>query len=205
MKIGVEWGTRPDEDVRRDQVALEAIGPGAGLMVDANCAYSARQAVAQAHRFADYGVAYFEEPVSSDHLDQLAFVRQRGPSGMAIAAGEYGYDPWYFRDMLRAGEVDILQADATRCLGVTGFLEAAALAHSLATPFSAHTAPAIHAQVGCAAPQIAHLEYFHDHVRIEQLLFDGAPEPVGGCLRPDASRPGLGLEFKRADAARYAI
>ena len=124
---------------------------------------------------------------------------------MDVAAGEYGYDPWYFRNMLKAGAVDILQADATRCLGVTGWLEAASLAHAFAIPFSAHTAPSIHAQVGCVAPQISHVEYFHDHARIEQMLFEGAPLPREGHLYPDPTRPGLGLEFKRQDAERYAM
>jgi L-alanine-DL-glutamate epimerase-like enolase superfamily enzyme len=203
MKLGADWGTRPDEDVRRVGVAREAIGPDAALFVDANGAYEPKQAVEQAHRFAEYGVSYLEEPVSSDHLDDLAFVRRQ--VSMAVAAGEYGFDPWYFRAMLQAGAVDILQADATRCLGVTGWLEAAQLAHAFAVPFSAHCAPSIHAQIGCAAPDLAHVEYFHDHVRIEHMLFDGALEPEGGCLRPDPTRPGLGLELKRPDAERWRI
>ena len=194
MKIGKDWGTKPDEDVARVKVARRAIGPDAELFVDANGAYTARQAIEQAKRFAEHGVSYFEEPVSSDHLDQLAFVRRQAP--MAIAAGEYGYDPWYFRDMLRAGAVDILQADATRCLGISGFLEAAALVHGFGVPFSAHTAPTLHAQAGCAAPAIAHVEYFHDHARIEQLLFDGAPELRDGALAWDPHAPGLGLALR---------
>jgi hypothetical protein len=52
---------------------------------------------------------------------------------------------------------------------------------------------------------VRHMEYFHDHARIEQMFFDGAPRPVNGELRPDLSRPGMGLEFKRADAARYQV
>lgn len=203
MKVGKDRGSRPEEDVQRVRIVRQAIGPAAELFVDANGAYTARQAIAQAERFAEHGVVYFEEPVSSDHLEQLRFVRERVP--MAVAAGEYGYDPWYFRELLRASAVDILQADATRCLGITGFLEAADLAHSFAVPFSAHTAPAIHAQVGCVVPEIAHVEYFHDHVRIERLLFAGAPEPVGGELRPDTERPGVGLELKRPDAERWRI
>ncbi|HZU75796.1 MAG TPA: enolase C-terminal domain-like protein [Dehalococcoidia bacterium] len=203
MKLGADWGTKPDEDVERVRVAREAIGPDAELFVDANGAYSTKQAIGQAERFARYGVSYFEEPVSSDHLEQLRFVREHTP--MDIAAGEYGWDPWYFRRMLEAGAVDILQADVTRCLGVTGWLEAAQLAHSFATRFSAHCAPTLHAQVGCAAPQLSHVEYFHDHARIEQMLFDGAPLPRNGCLCPDPARPGLGLELKRADAERWRI
>ncbi len=205
MKIGTDWGTRPDVDVHRVRVARDAIGPRAELFVDANGAYSTRQAVDMAHRVAELDASYFEEPVSSDHLDQLAFVRGHVPPGMAIAAGEYGYDPWYVRDMLRAGAVDIQQADATRCLGVTGWLQAADLAHAFATPFSAHTAPSIHAHAGCAAPQISHVEYFYDHARIEHLCFDGALDPDRGCLRPDPSRPGLGLQLKRQDAERWRI
>jgi L-alanine-DL-glutamate epimerase-like enolase superfamily enzyme len=203
MKLGAAWGTRPDEDVRRVRVAREAIGPDAALFVDANGAYRPKQAVEQARRFAEHGVCYFEEPVSSDHLDQLAFVRQQAP--MAVAAGEYGFDPWYFRTLLRAGAVDVLQADATRCLGVTGWFEAAQLAHAFAVPFSAHCAPSIHAQIGCAAPELAHVEYFHDHVRIERMLFAGVFEPEDGCLRPDPTRPGLGLELMRRDAEQWRI
>jgi L-alanine-DL-glutamate epimerase-like enolase superfamily enzyme len=203
MKIGTDWGTRPDVDVERVRAARQAIGHDAELFVDANGAYTIKQAIHLADRFAQHGVSYFEEPVSSDDLKGLAFVR--GRIQQAVAAGEYGFDPWYFRDMLQAGAVDILQADATRCLGVTGWLEAAGLAHSFDIPFSAHCGPSIHAQVGCAAPQISHVEYFHDHVRIEHLFFDGVLNPIDGCLQPDPTRPGLGLELKRRDAERFAL
>lgn len=203
MKVGKDWGTRPEEDIARVKAARQAIGPDAELYVDANGAYSAKQAIQIAQRFREQGVVYFEEPVSSDQLDQLAFVRQHVP--MAVAAGEYGYDTWYFRNMLRAGAVDIMQADATRCLGITGWLEAAVLAHSFAIPFSAHTAPSIHAQIGCSVPQISHIEYFYDHVRIEKMLFDGVLIPKNGKLRPDPGRYGLGLDLKRQEAAKWRV
>jgi len=203
MKIGTDWGTRQAVDVRRVRAARQTIGPDAELFVDANGAYTVKQAIYLAHEFAQHGVSYFEEPVSSDDLEGLAFVR--GRIQVAVAAGEYGFDPWYFRHMLQAGAVDILQADATRCLGVTGWLEAAGLAHGFQIPFSAHCAPSIHAQVACAAPQISHIEYFHDHARIDHLFFDGVLNPVDGCLQPDSTRPGLGLELKRQDAERFAI
>ena len=201
MKIGKDWGRSAREDVQRVQAARRAIGPHVELFVDANGAYTPKQALQQAERFAEAGVTYFEEPVSSDHLDELALVR-RGAS-MDIAAGEYGYSPFYFKNMLAAEAVDILQADATRCLGITGFLQAGALAYASGVPFSAHCAPSIHAHAACAVPQIDHVEYFHDHVRIEQLLFDGFIEPVGGMLRPDLSRPGLGLELREEEAAKW--
>ncbi|MDA8218406.1 MAG: hypothetical protein M0Z94_12405 [Dehalococcoidales bacterium] len=203
MKVGKDLGTKAAEDVARARAARQAIGQAAELYVDANGAYSVKQAIEIGRQYAELDVTYFEEPVSSDQLEQLAFVRGHLP--MNVAAGEYGYDPWYFRRLLLAGAVDIMQADVTRCLGITGWLEAAHLAHAFAIPFSGHTAPSIHAQVGCAAPAIFPIEYFHDHVRIENMLFTGVPQPVGGCLRPDPNRPGLGLELKRQDADKWRV
>jgi L-alanine-DL-glutamate epimerase-like enolase superfamily enzyme len=201
MKIGKDWGTRPDEDVERAAAVRAAIGSTPELFIDANGAYEPKRAVAIAERMAELKVTYFEEPVSSDHLDELAFVRQHSP--VAVAAGEYAYDPWYVRDMLQAGAVDVQQADVTRCLGITGWLRAADLAHGFAVPFSGHCAPAATVAAACAAPAFAHLEYFHDHVRIENQFFDGVLKPKGGVLRPDPTRPGLGLDLKRPDADRY--
>jgi len=201
MKIGRE----PDQDVSRVAAVREVIGPANELFVDANGAYSCKQALTMAEYFADKGVSWFEEPVSSDDLEGLRVMRDRAPPGMDISAGEYGYDSFYFRRMLQAGAVDVLQADATRCAGITGFMQAAALYQSFNLPLSSHCAPSIHLHPCCAAQPVRHLEYFYDHVRIEKMLFDGALEPVNGELAPDLSRPGFGLEFKHADAVRYAV
>ncbi|NMG56110.1 enolase C-terminal domain-like protein [Aromatoleum aromaticum] len=165
-----------------------------------NGAYTCKQALWFAERLAELQVAWFEEPVSSDDLAGLRLLRDRAPAGMAISAGEYGYDLPYFRRMLEAGAVDILQADATRCGGVTGFLGAAALCEAFLVPLSSHCAPSLHLPLCCAARPAIHLEWFHDHVRIEHLLFDGAPDPVDGRLAPADDRPGFGLVFKEQDA-----
>jgi L-alanine-DL-glutamate epimerase-like enolase superfamily enzyme len=200
MKIGRDEG----DDRRRVRVARSAVGPDVGLFVDANGAYDRKQAIRQAEAFAAEGVSWFEEPVTSEDLEGLRLVRDRVPAGIEVAAGEYGYGSHDFHRLLAAGAVDVLQADATRC-GVTGFLDAAALCDAWSVPLSAHTAPALHAHLCCAVPRARHLEYFHDHVRIERLLFDGVTEPSAGVLRPDLSRPGLGLELKRRDAERFAV
>ena len=200
MKIGRE----PDKDIARVAAAREAIGRNNELFVDANGAYSRKQALAMASSFAESGVSWFEEPVSSDDLQGLRLMRDRAPPGMDISAGEYGYHSKYFCRMLQAGAVDVLQADATRCAGITGFLEAATLCKAFNLPLSSHCAPSIHIHPCCAVTSVRHLEYFYDHVRIEQMLFDGAIKPKDGLLHPDMTRPGLGLEFKRTDASRYA-
>lgn len=204
-RVKMKVGRKPEEDLARVRAAREAIGPEAELFVDANGAYDRKQALAFAKAFALERVSWFEEPVSSDDLEGLRLLRDRAPAGLEISAGEYGYNPWYFRRMLEAGAVDVLQADATRCLGITGFLRAAALAEAHHIPLSAHTAPALHVHPCCALGVVRHLEWFHDHVRIERLLFEGAPEPSSGELAADLSRPGLGLELRRDDAERYAV
>ena len=204
-RVKMKVGTHPEEDPERVSVAAEAIGPEAELFVDANGAYSRKQALAMAEFFADRGVSWFEEPVSSDDLEGLRLIRDRGPAGMDIAAGEYGYDAFYFCRMLEAGAVDVLQADASRCGGITGFLHAADLAWAFNVPLSAHCAPALHLHVCCAAPRVRHSEYFHDHVRIEEMLFEGVTKPVQGVLHPDWSRAGMGLELKRKEAERFAM
>ena len=203
--VKMKIGAYPDDDLSRVRAAREAIGPDAQLYVDANGAYSRKQALAWADVFHDYGVTWFEEPVPADDLDGLRLIRDRAPAGMDIAAGEYGYDQAYFHRLLAAGAVDVLQADVTRCAGITGFLRAAVLANTYGLPLSPHTAPSLHVHPCCAISQMRPLEYFHDHVRIEQMLFDGVLTPVSGMLHPDLSRSGLGIVFKRADAARYAV
>jgi L-alanine-DL-glutamate epimerase-like enolase superfamily enzyme len=204
-RVKMKIGAQPDADLNRVRVAREAIGSGTQLFVDANGALSAKQAMWFAERFAEYNVSWFEEPVSSDRLDDLRRVRDHVPAGMDIAAGEYGYDSLYFRDMLKAEAVDVIQFDATRCKGFTGFLQGAAIASSFGCPISAHCAPSLHMYVGCATPGFRHLEYFHDHARIERMLFDGFIEPAGAEMKPDRSRKGLGLTFKKRDAERYAV
>lgn len=202
--VKMKVGSNPDADPERVAAARKAIGEEVALFVDANGAYSTKQAIALAERFKKYGVSWFEEPVSSDNLRDMQRVRAAAPPGMDIAAGEYGYDSLYFRRMLEAHAVDVLQLDATRCKGFTGFLAGAAVAASFGCPLSAHCAPSLHAHIGCAVPNFRHVEYFHDHVRIEKMLFDGFIPASNGRLQPDRSSPGLGLTFKRRDAERYA-
>jgi L-alanine-DL-glutamate epimerase-like enolase superfamily enzyme len=203
-RVKIKVGSDPEADPERVRIAREAVGPDVELMVDGNGAWSPAGALVIAERFAEFDVRWFEEPVSSDDLDGLRRVRDHAPAGMAVAAGEYVTDAYGFRRLLEAQAVDVLQGDATRCGGITGLLRADALCQAYGLPFSAHCSPAVHAPV-CAAMQSAvHLEWFHDHVRIERLLFDGTLEPQRGALRPDGGTPGLGIELKRASAGEYA-
>jgi L-alanine-DL-glutamate epimerase-like enolase superfamily enzyme len=200
--VKMKVGRRPAEDVDRVHAARHAIGDIPLLFVDANGAYTRKQALDKAHEFAEFGVTWFEEPVSSDDLEGLRIVRDRSPAMMEITAGEYGYEPAYFSPMLDA--VDVVQPDGTRCGGVSGLLAVGAMCDARGMPLSLHTAPTLHGHVGCALMRARHVEYFLDHARIERMLFDGALVHDHGYLRPDPSRPGLGIELKRADAERFA-
>ena len=200
LKVGRDAGA----DVGRVRGVRAAIGDDVDLMVDANGGYRRDEAARWAAEFGAFGVTYLEEPLTSEDLAGLRWLRDRVPAGMAIAAGEYH---WSLRDaerMLAADAVDVLQADVTRCGGVTELQRIGALAQAVGVPFSAHCAPAISVHACAAIEPLLHLEYFHDHVRLEAMLFDGVLEPEGGRLRPDPSRPGLGIELKRADAERLA-
>jgi L-alanine-DL-glutamate epimerase-like enolase superfamily enzyme len=204
-RVKMKVGSQPGADPERVRCAREAVGPNIELFVDGNGAYSRKQALELADRFwLEARVSWFEEPVSSDDLEGLRLLRDRVPAGMEIAAGEYGYDAVYFERMLAAGAVDVLQADITRCGGITELLRIDGLCRARSMPLSLHCGPAIHRHPALALQQLTHLEYFHDHVRIERLLFDGATEPRDGALYPDLERPGIGLELKRGEAERYA-
>jgi L-alanine-DL-glutamate epimerase-like enolase superfamily enzyme len=214
--VKMKVGRAPDRDPARVAVARRTIGDSPQLFVDANGAYSVKQSLRLAAAFSEQNVRWFEEPVSSNNLPGLRFIREHTPllsvfhigrndSDMDIAAGEYNYDLRQARVMLEAQAVDVLQADATRC-GITGFLQMAELCEAFETPLSAHTAPALHAHLCCAARRARHVEYFFDHVRIEQMLFDGSTtKHDSGNLRPDLSQPGLGLEFKPKDAEKFKV
>ena len=203
--VKMKIGRHPAEDIPRVRDARAAIGPDVALFVDANGGYDRKQALRLAEAFVESQVTWFEEPVSSDDLEGLRLLRDRAPAGIDITAGEYGYDIFYFRHILAAGAVDVLQADATRCAGITGFMKVAALCEAQPVPLSAHCAPSLHVHPCCALTPVRHIEYFYDHVRIERLLFDGTLTPTGGALAPDLSRPGLGLEFKHQDAKDYEV
>lgn len=205
QKVKMKIGRHPEDDLDRVKAAREAIGKNADLMVDANGAFSRKQALRFAERFADYGVVWFEEPVSSDDLRGLRLLCQRAPSVIEIATGEYGSNRFYFRRILEADAADVLQADATRCGGITGFLQAANLCEAYNVDLSAHVAPNLHVHPACAVTPMRHIEYFHDNIGVEPLLFDGTLEPVDGALQPNLQYLGSGLRLRHEAAEEHQI
>ncbi|HYZ55782.1 MAG TPA: enolase C-terminal domain-like protein [Streptosporangiaceae bacterium] len=205
-RMKLKTSRHPDADPARLTTVRKEAGDGVQLFTDANGALSRKGALYWAERFAsEWGVCWFEEPVSSQDTDGLRLLRDRGPAGLDIAAGEYGYVLPDFAALLDAGAVDCLQADVTRCGGLTGLLQVGGLAEARQVELSGHCAPAVSAHAFCAVPHVRHLEYFHTHVRIEDIAFDGTLSPEGGALRPDPGRAGLGLDVRWADLERYRV
>jgi len=205
-RVKMKTGADPERDRHRLEVARKAIGDDVELFVDANGAFTRAQALRWAEIYAEYDVRWYEEPVSSDDLAGLHLVRNRAPGGIDVAAGEYGWKLPYFQNMLDAEAVDCLQVDVTRCGGISGFLRAAALCDARSMDLSAHCAPQISAHACTGVWHLRHLEYFHDHDRIEHLVFAGCLEPEpGGLLRPDRSRAGIGLEVKWPDIEQWKV
>lgn len=202
-RVKIKVGREPERDPERLTAAREAIGPGVELMVDANGAFDRRGAARQAERYAEFGVSYFEEPVSSEDLEGLRWLRGAVPVGIEIAAGEYAWDLVELERL--APCVDVLQADVTRCGGITNLLRADGICRARGLPFSAHCAPQVSAHLCCALERAVHVEYFHDHERVERMLFDGVIDLEGGTLRPDPDRPGLGIELRRPESERFRV
>lgn len=205
-RVKMKTSRYPEQDPPRLAAVRRAIGDETDLLTDANGAYSRKQALYWARRFAEeFGVVWLEEPVSSDDVAGLAMIRSTGPPGLDVAAGEYGFALTDFARWLDAGAVDCLQADVTRCGGITGLLQVAGLAAAHQIDVSAHCAPALSAHAFCAVDRLRHLEYFHDHARVESMLFDGTLAPTDGALRPDPAAPGLGLTLRTADAEQFQV
>ncbi|WP_067800250.1 enolase C-terminal domain-like protein [Actinomadura formosensis] len=205
-RVKLKISRRPAEDPRRLTAVRDAIGPDPEVFTDANGALTRKQALYWARRLAEeWDVRWLEEPVSSDDTAGLRLVRDEGPGRLEVAAGEYGFVPKDFADLLDGPAVDCLQADVTRCGGVTGLLQIAGLSAARQIDLSAHCAPAVSAHAFCGVKRLRHLEYFHDHVRVEHLVFDGNLSPANGALRPATDRPGLGLEVRWADAEPHRV
>lgn len=203
--VKMKIGTHPEQDVERVATVQKALKGKAQLYVDANGAYDRQQALHKAQQFGDLGVTWFEEPVTSDDRIGLHFMVERAPAVMKIAAGEYNYTLDEARLLIEAQAVDVMQTDVTRCGGVTNFIKIGNLCDISHYPYSAHTAPSIHATLCCALLPAMNVEYFHDHVRIEHMIFDGAITAKKGLLTPDLSAHGLGLSIKQADAQKYQV
>ena len=207
-RVKLKVGRDPERDRHRLTVARKAVGDDTELYADANGAWSVRDAVEWVHiARSEFGVRWMEEPVSSDDLRGLRMVRAQAPGGIDIAAGEYLLEPLAGRSDAARRSGRLLAAGCDPLSGhhrIPGRGRLAADAHQL--DVSAHCAPQQSAHACAAVRRLRHLEYFHDHTRIEAMAFDGVlPVEPGGVLRPDRGRPGNGLCLRRQALERFRV
>lgn len=202
IKIGESWGRAVPNDLQRVRLARDVIGRQAELYVDAGGAYQRKQAVRVGLAVAEQGVGWFEAPVDTEDLRGLRLVRDA--VACDVAAGADAWDLPAFARLAGSGAVDCLQIDATRCGGLTEFLRAAAVAQAHGLEVSTHGAPHAHAHGAAAVPNLRHLEWFHDHARVEAMFFDGVLDPKGGTVTPGGS-PGNGLSLRHEAVEPYRI
>jgi L-alanine-DL-glutamate epimerase-like enolase superfamily enzyme len=170
MQDSVEMGARAvkmkigavpiNEDVARVKAVREAIGPDVKLLIDANCAYHAYEAIQLARKVEDYDIFWFEEPVAPD--DYEGHKRLAASSIIPIATGENEYTRYGFRDLIATGAVPILNADAKVLGGITEWLKVAALAQAHDLHVAPHGSQDIHVSLVSSISNGLLLEFHRD-------------------------------------------
>jgi L-alanine-DL-glutamate epimerase-like enolase superfamily enzyme len=201
MKIG---GAPIKEDVERVRVARETVGGDVKLMVDANCAYSLREAIQIAERMAPYDVYWFEEPLSPD--DYRGHGTLARSTSIPIATGENEYTRYGFRDLIAHDAAAIYNADAQVLGGITEFMNVAALAATHELHIAPHGDQEVHLHLAGAISNGLIVEFYREtvdanrgHIFEEKMKLD-----ADGCLTvPD--RPGLGVTPNYDFLERYRL
>ena len=190
------------EDVQRIRAVREAVGPEVQLYIDANCSLDYFHALSLAQRIEEYGISFFEEPVSQNDIPNL--VKLRGKTRIPIAAGQNEGLASRFRDMLVAQAVDVVQPNACITGGYTQCLRIAGMAAAFNTQFAnggAWPHHNMHLHAGLANGSL--VEYHSVAVEVCKQVFDDLPEPSQGMLAlPDV--PGLGFRPNRERIAELA-
>jgi L-alanine-DL-glutamate epimerase-like enolase superfamily enzyme len=176
-------------DRARTALLRRAMGDDFVLLADANQGYTVREAVEASRMLADHGVAWIEEPVPADSVDDLAAVA--AGSAVPTATGENVYLRWGFREVCVRGAASYLQPDVTRCGGITEFRRIAVLADAFNVALSSHLIHELSVTMVGASPQGWMIEYAEV---LPPELFTHPFTVVDGRLHvPDV--PGHGVAF----------
>ena len=189
MKIGA---VPINQDVERVRVVRETIGPDVKLLVDANNAYTAHEAIEVARKMEKYEPFWFEEPVAPD--DYRGHARVARATSIPIASGENEYTRYGFRDLIQAEGAAILNADAQILGGITEFMQVAALSAAEDLVIAPHGAQEIHVHLVCAIPNGRLLEFYRetgDPLRMQIFQEPMLLDAEGNV--PVPKRPGLGF------------
>lgn len=180
-------------------------GPEVQLFVDANEACDKKVAREFADLLKELKIIWFEQPIFAYDLKGMHDFKLQMPTGIYLTTGEYVYNLTDLSNILQADAADVIQLDVTRCEGVSGFLKCSNLCEAYDVPISTHCAPALTVSPACSVGGLKHIEYFFDHARLENMLFDGVPQPRDGYFKPDLSRLGNGLILKKREIEKFEV
>lgn len=187
MKVG---GAALREDVERVRAVREAIGPDIDLMVDANNAWDAAEAVRFGRAVERYDIAWFEEPCWADDLVGAAEVCRA--LDMPVASGENEFTRWGCRDLVEQRAADIVQADPHTAGGLTEWVRIAAIASAHHVPVAPHGNHWLGAHAAAAVDNGMVVE---SYARLQAWQDDFfAPWQLEGGELVLPSAPGLGIE-----------
>jgi L-alanine-DL-glutamate epimerase-like enolase superfamily enzyme len=194
VKVGLP---HVSDDVARLKAVRNAVGDGFELMVDANQCFTLGEALRRAPRYAELGIAWFEEPLPADDIGGHA--RLAAASAVPIAVGESLYSPSQFAAYVQQGAASILQVDVARIGGITPWLKVAHLAEAFNLAVCPHFLMELHVSLTAAAPAAAWVEYIPqlDSIASSRLAIED-----GHAIAPDT--PGLGISWRWDQIQRRA-
>jgi L-alanine-DL-glutamate epimerase-like enolase superfamily enzyme len=197
-----------DADLAALRAIRDAVGPEMVLVVDANGAYDAADAIRMGRKMEELDVRWFEEPVPADDLAGYERVHQM--TSTPLARGETDFGMFTMREVINRRLIDVVQPDLGRCGGITGarhvwtLTYAANLALAPHTGFSGGLSQLAALHVSAAAPTLLCLEHMFIDNPLREIFVGGYPQAQEGHLQvPDA--PGLGLDLDTDKVARYAV
>ena len=135
--IKIKVGMNLEDDLRRCQLAREAIGPGIAMAIDANQRWDVEVAIPWIRRLAPYEIAWVEEPTNPDDILAHQAIR-RAVTPVPISTGEHTQNRIVFKQLLQAGAVDLIQIDASRVGGVNENLAILLMARKFGVPVFPH-------------------------------------------------------------------
>ena len=206
-RIKFRTGFNEDYDTKAVKLTRQAVGKSIDLMADGTRRYNLDMAKKFAAFLFEQGIFWFEEPFTPTNLDDLVALRQ--VVGVPIAVGECEYGVEGFRELIRCGAADILQADASRCGGITELIKIAEMAKTAGLQLAPHSwcdPVAVIANGHVVAANSHGLTVEIDQTGnkfIEELL--GEPLTVKEGLLDLTDRPGLGIELNENFVARHRI
>jgi L-alanine-DL-glutamate epimerase-like enolase superfamily enzyme len=189
VKIKVGRGSLED-DVRRIRLALDTIGKGRRVMVDANQVFNRNEALRRGRVYQELGCFWYEEPLPPQDMEGFTLLAQS--LDMRIATGENLNTKYAFADLIARKGADVVQPDNRRAGGVTEWMEIAALSDAAGLELASHGGGLTNLNMLLAMPNAIYMESGG-----AQKLVDG--EMAG----PEA--PGMSSEVSDAEIKRYKV